>query len=414
MATPGISTNTVAIPVACTDLARAPRILDSVAAVLAALGVIGEEQIIQLVFLALVSRLLDRVVSLMIKGPSSAGKSYVVQQTFRLFPARAYHELTSMSDRALVYSKVSFKHRMILMYEASGLSEKAEYFIRSLLSEGRLRYEVTEKVADKPHETRMIDQEGPTGFIITTTAVRLHPENETRMLSLTVNDTPEQTKSILKVQAAEKTKRPTVDLAAFLALQEWLANAEHRVVIPFAPQIVEHLPLADIRIRRDFPTVLGLIEAHALLHQASRDRNTEGCIIATLDDYTVVRELVNGTLGDGLGSIVKLETREVIAAVKTLTDSGKPHVAVIEIATHLSIHKSSALRRVRVALERGYLVNNELHEGRRAQLVLGDPLPEDKDVLPEPSKLMGCTVAQVSEGTVDATTEPSHADSQDI
>ena len=35
----------------------------------------------------------------------------------------------------------------------------------------------------------MIEREGPTGLIVTTTALRLHPENETRMLSLTVTDT---------------------------------------------------------------------------------------------------------------------------------------------------------------------------------------------------------------------------------
>ena len=38
--------------------------------------------------------------------------------------------------------------------------------------------------------------------------------------------------------------------------------------------------------------MLNLIKAHALLHQASRERDKEGRIIATITDYRVVRELV--------------------------------------------------------------------------------------------------------------------------
>jgi hypothetical protein len=62
--------------------------------------------------------------------------------------------------------------------------EFATYLMRSLLSEGRVRYETVEKTSEgmKP---RLIEREGPTGLIVTTTAVKLHPENETRMLSLT-------------------------------------------------------------------------------------------------------------------------------------------------------------------------------------------------------------------------------------
>jgi hypothetical protein len=39
------------------------------------------------------------------------------------------------------------------------------------------------------------------------------------------------------------------------------------------------------------PAVLNLIKAHAILHQASRDRDDQGRIVATVDDYAIVREL---------------------------------------------------------------------------------------------------------------------------
>ena len=65
-------------------------ILDLVIGVGRRMGVVGEDRAIKLLYLAATSRLLDRPVSLVIKGPSSAGKSYVVERTLSLFPNDAY------------------------------------------------------------------------------------------------------------------------------------------------------------------------------------------------------------------------------------------------------------------------------------------------------------------------------------
>ena len=106
-----------------------------------------------------------------------------------------------MSERALAYSEEPLRHRHIVIYEAAGISgEFASYLMRSLLSEGRVRYETVEKVGGR-NQTRFIEREGPTGLIVTTTAVQLHPENETRLLSITVNDSREQTKAVLMALA---------------------------------------------------------------------------------------------------------------------------------------------------------------------------------------------------------------------
>ena len=50
---------------------------------------------------------------------------------------------------------------------------------------------------------RLIEREGPTGLIVTTTSLRLHPENETRMLSLTITDTRDQTAAVFRALAQE-------------------------------------------------------------------------------------------------------------------------------------------------------------------------------------------------------------------
>ena len=54
--------------------------------------------------------------------------------------------------------------------------------------------------------------------------------------------------------------------------------------------------------------VLSMVSSHALLHQATRDRNESGEIIATLLDYEEVRLLV----GDLLSAIARGYIRKAV------------------------------------------------------------------------------------------------------
>jgi hypothetical protein len=108
-----------------------------------------------------------------------------------------------MSERALAYGNEPLEHRFLVIYEAVGLhGEVGNYLMRTLLSEGRLVYEFVENTGDGLRNRR-VEREGPTGLLVTTTAIRLHPENETRLLSLTVTDTPAQTRAVLAALAQD-------------------------------------------------------------------------------------------------------------------------------------------------------------------------------------------------------------------
>jgi hypothetical protein len=376
---------------ACQDLAREPDILTRAAETVAALGVAGERLAVMLVFLAMVSRLLSRPVSVAVKGPSSAGKSHLVEQTLRLFPDEAYYALTAMSERALAYSEEPIVHRMLVLYEAAGLSgDIASYLIRSLLSEGRLRYETVIKT-NEGMQANLIEREGPTGLIVTTTATRLHPENETRMVSITVSDTKEQTQAIFHALASGQQEEP--DLSPWHALQRWLAIGERRVSIPFAEALATLMPPKAVRLRRDFGLLLTLIKAHALLHRASRERDATGRIIATLDDYDVVRTLVEPLIAAGVEATVPRSIRETVAAVDQLCPGDEDTASVAAIVRKLGLDKSTVSRRASAAKESGYLVNDESRKGQPAKYRLGEPLPEDSPILPK-----RCSVAALLEG----------------
>jgi hypothetical protein len=124
------------------------RILDRFRRDVVCAGVVGEQRTACTLYLLVTSRFLDKPVSCAVKGHSSSGKSFTVDTVLGFFPPSAYIEMTAMSEKALVYSKDEFCHRTLVIFEAVALREAIEdnfttYFVRSLLSEGRISYPVT-------------------------------------------------------------------------------------------------------------------------------------------------------------------------------------------------------------------------------------------------------------------------------
>jgi hypothetical protein len=369
-------------------LACCPDILGEVARVLTRLGLAGQEREAKIIYLALTSRIFERPVNVAVKGPSSGGKSFLVEQCLGLFPDNAYYALSAMSEKALAYSQEPMSHRHLVIYEASGLgSDFAQYLLRSLLSEGRIRYETVDKTSEGM-KSRLIEREGPTGLIVTTTRAGLHPENETRILSLEVDDSPKQTRAVL-LAYAQGEKQAAVDRAPFQALQRILELERPQVVIPFAEPLARACNPTAVRLRRDFPMVLYLVKAHAALHAYHRPKDEQGRIIASLEDYQAVYDLVAALVACGTGHRVSETLRQTVEAVSTLLENGSSLFAVTvqELAQYLERDESSVNRRVNAALKAGYLINTETRQGAQLKLQLGQSLSENQTVLPQPDKI---------------------------
>jgi len=381
----------------CHALAKDGRILDRFSEDLHKLGVTGEDRASKLIYLALTTRLFDKPMSLAVKGQSSSGKSFVAENVLKFFPTQARWELTAMSEKALLYSQRPIKNRFLVLYENAGLNnDQVDYLVRSLLSEGKLKYEYT--VFDQG-KTEFIEREGPTGLLTTTTRISLHPENETRLLSIPINDSAAQTQAVMKALADTVgqggTPAQSVDLKEWRAFQDWLWLGEHQVVVPFAPDLVKAIPPVAVRLRRDISKVFVLIQAHALLHQENRQRDAKGRIEATVDDYEVVYGLIVDLVAEAVEATVPTEVRETVEAVAALKKSGtflpstdsESGVSLGQLGEHMGLDKGTVSRRVNKAVKRGYLVNLEKGKGRPARVVLGDSLPQEVTVLPHPDKL---------------------------
>jgi hypothetical protein len=389
----------------CRHLAEEPDILAKVVGTLRGLGVVGQERLLKLLYLALTSRLLDRPVSLFVKGASSSGKSYATSRVLDLFPESAYYKLTSTSERALAYGNESLRHRMIILFEAGGISsELARDLLCTLLSEGRIFYDTVEKTS-KGLTPRRIERAGPTGAIVNTTWPALATALETRMLSVPVDDGPAQIRRVVRaaLTAPEVLAQERPDLWPWRALQEWLELGERRVTIPYAAALADMIPPLATRLNRDTGAVRRLIEAHALLHRATRERDGYGRIVATLDDYAAVHALVADLLAQEVGVAVPAGVRQAVQAVAELARDPAGvagGVTVKLVAEKLGVDLSVASRRVRAALQRGYLVNLQDRPHQPAHLRIGSPMPGDGEVLPSPEALRARLAQDAARGGV--------------
>ena len=134
-------------------------------------------------------------------------------------------------------------------------------------------------------------------------------------------------------------------------------------MIPYARKLAELVPPVAVRLRRDFGAVLSLIRAHAILHQASREKTADGRIVATGDDYSVVRELVLDLVGESVSASVSPTIRETVQAVTALlaakATTGPPASRSASSPQRSNLDKSAASRRWIAARDLGYLTNAE-------------------------------------------------------
>lgn len=371
-------------------LLEAPDLLGRIADAIRAGGYAGDTTPAMLAYAAITSRLLERPINLSYVAQSAAGKNKAIDVARDLMPKSAYILITAASPRALIYSEDDYQHRTVIFAEADSIPADgpAASAIRSLITDNEMAYEVVEKHPETGQFTvRRIVKPGPTG-LITTSTKPLPWQMNTRVLVVPVSDTPQQTRAVMAAHvAAVNGDAPSADVESFLALQRWLQLAgHHRVTVPYARALSEAVPADQVRMRRDFRLLLTTIQVVALLYQRQRQRDAQGRIIATLDDYGMARRLVLDVFTAAATGGVTPAIRETAEAVAALHD-GENGVTVKAVGDRMGLAPNTAWYRVQAACRLRYLVNLETRPRQPAQLVPGDPLPEGPSALPEPEDL---------------------------
>src|SRR2546422_474083 len=254
-------------------------------------GVAGEKGKGLTSYIVGVSCLTDDPLALTAKGSSSIGKSWVAEKAVALIPEENVHMVSRLSKNALFYLEPDeLKNKVLVIVERGG-EEDGGGSVRRHISEHGLAGDVTTK-DPKTNEpvTKHKEVKGPTAVVTTTTQARLAVDDETRNLSIFMDDSEEQTKAVLKMQAAKYHRRPTAkpDLSPFQDAVRILRDTlggHIGVDIPYSDFLAEKFPTKDVRARRDFSKLLRFIAIVAFLHRYQRLRNEDGYIVALPEDY---------------------------------------------------------------------------------------------------------------------------------
>jgi len=281
------------------------------------------------------------------------------------------------------------------MGEAAGTEEKEmqDYLLRELISEGVLHYPVVQKIEGKGMVTVTVVKNGPVAFIVTTTKAALHPENETRMLSVEIDDSEEQTRRVLDKVAemvGRNAAKEAVDFNPWRNFQDWLALGPRVVDVPFAKELGRLIQSAHApRLRRDFSQILLAIKAHALLNRFHR-KVDHGQIVAEIDkDYVPVAELMGGIMSEASGVGIEPQLQQTIEAVRVACanlprDEG---ATSFEVGKLLKLDQSAAWRRLNVAISKGFVTNLETRHRQTGRYRVTDREVEREPLLPSAEAL---------------------------
>ncbi len=285
-----------------------PELIRRVLVDIAALGVAGEHELTATIYVVGTSRLLDQPLAAIVQGPSSSGKSYPIRKVSDLFPPESVIHATQISPQALFYMKPgSLVHKFVVAGERSRRQDdeaaEATRALREMLSEGRLDKHVPMKI-DGRIETKRVHQDGPIGYVESTTSTKIFEEDANRCILLQTDERPEQTRRVFAAVAAEFSGgRASIESQRLIQLH-WAAQRILRpvpVVIPYADRLAETLPVDRVEARRAIGHLMNMIAAVTLLHQRQRPTDTDGRLTATVEDYQLAHRLLDKPMARLLG-----------------------------------------------------------------------------------------------------------------
>ena len=288
-------------------LDREPKLIDRIAADIAALGLVGEVEAGLLGYVMGTSRILNKPLAVLYHGQSSSGKSVVQRVPLRLFPDDTKIDATAITSASLFRAGPNeLSHKILIggerRHATDDNSADATAALRQLLSEGRISKMLCIKEGGD-WVRKLIEVEGPVSYSESTTNKSTFAEDLNRMIQVTTDESEKQTRAVMKGVARVYSQDEADPKAIIRRHHEFQGKLEYcDVRIPYAEVLAEAMPAGKIEARRVIQQMLGTVEAVALLHQFRRGRERgTGRLVSTMDDYAVARRLLLGPLDRSLG-----------------------------------------------------------------------------------------------------------------
>jgi hypothetical protein len=346
------------------------------------LGVAGERRNRGVLILAGMSKALPEPVSVIVKGPTSSGKSNLVKATLRLFPANCIVDRAGLSPTALAHGKIPLKHKILFMNEYRS-GKDAQQLLRLIQSEGKIEHEFT-TVRGAARRTKTAKRIGMPVVLSTTTDEKVFEDDETRFLSLFVDLSPTQSRAIVLARARGPLNRDYSDLPVWQRAMSLPVYKKGDFEHPpkWIEYIARRLPRDEVRVRRDWDRFLKFCSAVALWRSFGEKKPVD----ISFTDYCIAYRILEPVFASTLHS-VRAQKDVLGAAVAKLYKRSRKAITVKEVAEDLGWKESLVYKYLRKAVK-NHLVKYEAGSRERN---LKPILPIDQGVsrfLPSPESVL--------------------------
>jgi len=318
-------------------LLRDPLFLYKAGQTIEELGVVGEQRNRVILFLAGLSKDLVEPVSVLVRGPSSSGKSKLVRSVIKLFPPESVITRASLSPKALPHGKEPLGAKIFYLLEYRG--PKDAQYLRLQQSEGDIAHEFATVVGASPG-TQVAKRTGMPVVFTTTTLEKVFEDDENRFLSIHVDDSASQTLAIARALVTGISKGSDSETPVWHEAIRLLGKLRVTAQYPsWLRSVADHSPTDQVRIRRDLPRFLTLLRCVALCRGYAGAATHASEVMINFADYCVAYALLNRVLAS---TVYELHEREIEigSAVRKLFNDLNRSVTVRDIARELNWKES--------------------------------------------------------------------------
>jgi hypothetical protein len=255
---------------------------------------IMDETVRKLILLTCCSTYGDYPLNLSLQQVFSAGKTTTTVQTCKYFPN--VWLLGAMSPKSLIHERgepteeqdgyvIDLQKRILVFLDEPQLETLA--MLKPLLSHDT--FETTYKFVDKQSgETVKAILRGWPSVIFCTTKSRYIMEFSSRWLTASPQTSTDKIQQVIKAKGekAAQTQQPDPEFETWQTAFKLLSKeAPLKVIVPYANELAQCFRTKKPIDMRFFDLFLALIKATTILHALQREKNGNGNLKATIQDY---------------------------------------------------------------------------------------------------------------------------------
>jgi hypothetical protein len=337
------------------QLLESPDYFHSVSGAVRRGGLVGEERNALVLYLVGLSSLLQRPLNAIVKASSSAGKNFLVSRVLRLFPPGIVREITSSSKTAWNYSGDDFRHSIVYLQERNDAAG-AVHPVRLLISEGKLVRTVT-AYEGGVRVAKTFVAEGPIASISTTTRDRIEVDDESRHISIWLDESRDQTR---RVNVSYLSPEPPLSDHEIAVWRQAYSLIKERAEIPMVtPEWFKIVATKaydnEVISRRYFPAFVEACKTISLVRSFEKDGpdSPPRKITVSFADFAIATILFEDTFVESLyGKAADNPNARTRKAVEEISETkGGAAVGAKDLAEHLSVTEDRAYELLRDALD---------------------------------------------------------------